>query len=73
MDPEGRRRRALEEALDLALEENHIDGSFRETVRNLVHDTDDRWRVCCGSACEPCVEQVARAVDRVRALIGEIE
>ena len=70
MDAESRKQRALEEALDLALEEQQIDVSFRETVRNLVYDKDDRWRVCCGSACEPCVEQVARAVDQVRALIG---
>ncbi len=68
-----RKQRALEEALDLALAEHQVDPSFRETVRNLVHDTDDRWRVCCGSSCEPCVEQVARAVDQVRALIGVAE
>ena len=65
-----RKLRALEEALDLALTEHGIDSSYRATVRNLVHDTDDRWRVCCGSSCEPCVEQVARVVDQVRALIG---
>lgn len=70
MDAERRKQRAFEEALDLALEVHRIDPSYRETVRNLVHDTDDRWRVCCGSACEPCVEQVARAVDQVRSLIG---
>ena len=65
-----RKHRALEEALDFALAEHGVDPSYRATVRNLVHDTNDRWRVCCGSTCEPCVEQVARAVDQVRALIG---
>lgn len=60
----------MEEALDLAMTTHRLDGSFRKMVRDLVHDLEDRWRVCCGSSCDPCVEQVARVVDQVRALTG---
>lgn len=60
----------MDEALDLALAHHNLDASFRKMVRDLVRDTADRWRVCCGSACDPCVEQVARVVDQVRELTG---
>ena len=62
--------RSVEAALDRALTEHQLDESFRKMVRDLVWDTDDRWRVCCGSACEPCVEQLWRAVNQVRQILG---
>ena len=63
-------RLTMDEALEVAMSEHRLDASFRKMVRDLAHDLEDRWRVCCGSACDPCVEQVARVVDRVRALTG---
>jgi hypothetical protein len=56
----------LEAALTRALRENHLDESYRSSVRRYVAMTGDQWRVCCGSGCDPCIEPIARAVDQVR-------
>ena len=57
----------IERALDGALAEAGIAPVYREVVRRHVDEPDERWRFCCGSACDPCVAQIGRAVDRVRA------
>lgn len=62
--------RTLEAALDRALADNHLHVGFKDAIRRLVFDDNDSWRVCCGSACEPCVLPMGRAVDQVRRLIG---
>ena len=60
----------IEEALSIALQENALQEGFRDTIRRLVFDANDQWRICCGNLCEPCVMPMGRAVDRVRELIG---
>lgn len=40
--------------------------SWAGTVAARLADPHDAWRVCCGSACDPCTEQLGRAVDLAR-------
>jgi hypothetical protein len=56
----------LERALDEALAAAGIRPAYREVVRAHLDEPDERWRFCCGSACDPCVAQIGRAVDAVR-------
>ncbi|MCA8969419.1 MAG: hypothetical protein KDC95_06535 [Planctomycetes bacterium] len=56
----------FEAILTQAMQDNGIHEAFRETVRRLVFEDGDGWRRCCGSGCDPCVEQFARAVDAIR-------
>lgn len=60
----------IEAALTEALRDHHIHEGFRDTIRRLVFEDNDRWRQCCGSACDPCVLPMGRAVDQIRRRIG---
>ena len=57
----------LEAAVLRALERCGLSPSLARSVAALVPRRHDDWRICCGSACEPCVIPLARAVDMVRA------
>ena len=50
-----------------ALTEAGIHPAYREAVRRYAAEPDEQWRYCCGSSCDPCVEQIGRAVDAYRA------
>lgn len=39
-------------------------------VREYLHKDRAEWFFCCGSACDPCVMTIARAVDRAREILG---
>lgn len=58
----------FEDALSQAMLENGLDEVYTGTVRGLHARTDDTWRECCGSSCDPCMLQFARVVDRLRKL-----
>lgn len=47
-----------------------LDAVWKGNVLRLHLRTDQEWRdKCCGSLCEPCVQQLARAVDEFRRLV----
>lgn len=60
---------AVDAAIDRALTELELDLSYRLTVKRFLHSNPEAWEVCCGSACEPCVLDLAAAVRRVRELL----
>lgn len=60
----------LEEALDQALLDQGLHAGFKASIRRLVFEEQEDWRLCCGNYCEPCVLPMARAVDQVRSHIG---
>ena len=60
----------VESALTQAMRENFLDPVYRDMVRTLLGRSDDFWRRCCGSNCEPCALTFCRVVDRVRQLVG---
>jgi hypothetical protein len=68
-----KRALTLDEALDRAVLETGLDPIWRGNVAELLTRTSDSWRRCCGGACDPCTEQLGRAVDRVRALLEASE
>ena len=43
--------------------------SLRGVVKGYVKDRSDLWRRCCNTNCDPCVETIARLVDRIRAAL----
>lgn len=43
-----------------------VDGGYLAFVARHLDLPDAGWRWCCGSACDPCVERLARVVDRAR-------
>ena len=47
-----------------------VERGFRRSLGDLIARDDDEWRLCCGSGCEPCVELLAKIVDRVREECG---
>lgn len=62
----------FEAALDAALAFAGLDPVWRGNVRSLHEREDAAWRdKCCGGGCDPCVLQLARAVDELRRrLVG---
>ena len=46
--------------------EEGIETSYQHFVAQHVDVADDKWRWCCNSSCDPCVETLARAVHRAR-------
>lgn len=54
-----------------ALAENQLKPGDRGNLLRFYQRTDDGWRNCCGSACDPCVDRLGRAVDQLRALESE--
>lgn len=50
-------------------ERQQLDPVWKGNVFRLHLHEDTTWRdKCCGSNCDPCVMQFARAVDEFRAL-----
>ena len=47
-----------------------LDPSQSGFVREYLHRERSEWFFCCGSACDPCVHTIARAVDRAREILG---
>ena len=43
-----------------------LDDSYTSFVAQHLDAPDANWRWCCGSNCDPCVQQLGRAVDRAR-------
>ena len=64
LDREARR------ALGDACAAEGLDESYASFVARHVEAADATWRWCCSSSCDPCVNQLGRAVDRARALLG---
>ncbi|MCC6672916.1 MAG: hypothetical protein IT458_17765 [Planctomycetes bacterium] len=60
----------IDQAVAAALRECGLPPSYHDTVRQHVTSGSEEWRVCCGSGCDPCVEQIARAVVRAQALLA---
>lgn len=63
--------RSIDEIVRQAMAENMLADIYRPFVMDFLHRRDDVWRQCCNSACEPCVLQLARVVDRARQLMDE--
>jgi hypothetical protein len=61
---------ALQAEIARLLEAQHLDPSYAAFVRNHLDVPGDGWRWCCGSNCDPCVEELARVVDAVRRRLG---
>lgn len=43
-----------------------VDESYYAFVARHVDADDATWRWCCNSNCDPCVNSLARVVDRAR-------
>lgn len=41
-----------------------------QIVVDMVDSPESSWPPCCDSGCSPCVEELAAAARRVRALLG---
>jgi hypothetical protein len=52
-----------------ALAAEGVDASYAAFVARHLDASDASWRWCCGSACDPCVARLGRAVDRARAAL----
>ncbi len=59
----------IDAIVDRALAEMGLDPTYRSSIRRLHDCGNDQWRNCCGSGCDPCVETLGRAVDRVRTIV----
>lgn len=58
---------AAADAIRALLAAAGIDGSYLAFVARHLDATDDSWRWCCGSRCDPCVRGLAGVVDAARA------
>ncbi len=47
-----------------------VASSYARFVAQHLHEPDDRWRWCCGSNCDPCVDRLGRLVDAARQRLG---
>ncbi|MGC6488307.1 MAG: hypothetical protein ACON4Z_11725 [Planctomycetota bacterium] len=47
-----------------------LDESYASFVARHLDLADATWRWCCSSSCDPCVNQLGRAVDRARSQLG---
>ncbi len=63
-------RRALDEALRRASDENGLPEYYRDLVRPIVRAPRARWPTCCGSLCDPCSTTLVRVADRTLELLG---
>ena len=57
-------------AVAQSMREKDLHPAFALLVRRCVLDASDEWRVCCESDCDPCVNDLAPAVDRAREILG---
>jgi hypothetical protein len=63
----------IERALTVALEENQLPSIYRQSVRELLEQSESDWPQCCGSDCDPCVLALQRAAARARQIAAKIE
>jgi hypothetical protein len=61
---------SVEEAIDEALRAERLSLAYRKEILLRLDSTDEGWRSCCGSYCDPCAETIGRAVDHARRLLG---
>jgi hypothetical protein len=47
-----------------------LDESHHGYIRTYLHQSPAEWMFCCGSACDPCVLTIRRAVDKAREVLG---
>jgi hypothetical protein len=47
-----------------------LDESHHGYIGTYLHQDPREWMFCCGSACDPCVLTIRRAVDKARAILG---
>ena len=59
----------LQACVTRAMKDNQLDGAYRSFVMLYFERSDDAWRKCCHSDCEPCM--LGRTVDRIRELLVE--
>ncbi len=64
-DPEEERRAIAEGARFAGLDETQ-----HGFVREYLRQDPKAWMFCCGSACDPCVLTIRRAVDKAREILG---
>jgi hypothetical protein len=57
-------------AVAQSMKEKGLHSAFTPLVRSFLLDASDEWRVCCQTNCDPCVNDLAPAVDRARELLG---
>jgi hypothetical protein len=60
----------LEAALTQASDEFGLQTYYRDCVRPLLGEGEERWPQCCGGACEPCNQTLVSVARRVHALLG---
>jgi len=59
-----------DEALKRAAEQLAVDEAYLPELRTMMKTDRAAWRPCCGLLCTPCVLDLARVVDRARAIAG---
>lgn len=47
-----------------------LDESHHGYISAYLHQDPREWMFCCGSACDPCVLTIRRAVDKARDILG---
>ena len=47
-----------------------LDETHHGYVREYLDKPKREWLFCCGSACDPCVMTIERAVDKTREILG---
>ena len=60
----------IDEAVALSLQETGLHRAFKSTVRRFVLLENDDWNICCGEDCDPCVNELSRAVERAREILA---
>ena len=60
-----------EQALRRAMAELDVDPAYLPELQTMATTDRASWRACCGLLCTPCVLDLARVLDRARALDGE--
>jgi hypothetical protein len=61
----------IEQALTVALEENQLPEAYRQSVRELIDQSEADWPRCCGSDCDPCVLTLQRTAARARQVAAK--
>lgn len=59
----------IDRAVAQSVAECGLDAGFARTVRQFLFTDSTEWNLCCGAGCDPCVTELARAVDRARELL----
>lgn len=62
----------INDAVSRSLRETGIHRAYQSTVRQFLLAESDDWPVCCEADCNPCVNELSRAVERAREILGSI-